>query len=650
MKKYLLIIFNLFAYIILIYPQNLHKVSEVDVPKTERLNINILNKISLPAAELSESFESTTFPPSGWTTAAFGGSGWSRQTVGTPLPNWGESAITSPSGGGNAVAYCTYSGDPSFNDQWLVTPLLQNIQTQDTLYFWMRNQIEDYSDTVYIYYSTDGTNFTQIGHVYYPELGDTNWGLWYIHLGQYITAGSNVYLAFRELLADNINNGGAISLDLVSISGTGTSGYPSSIQLSKTFSFGNPDQSSGYRLIGMPGNDNFSVSTIMSGNQKTEWNVFYDDGSDPINLTEFNGQATFNFSPGKGFWALSRNQVSVSRQVNTVSLVANNTFAIPLHTGWNIISNPFEKSVNFDDIRNSNGLAGNNIFYSFAGTFTPANIMNPYEGYYFLNPDGRASLSIPYPFGTNLQKKNDQPYFLSEKNLKLELKSDEFVSEIMVGIDEAASNNYDDKDYFAPPSSFEELRINLVNNNLSTSYKQLFIEHRPEVKDGQSFDVEIKNITGKKAKLNIIGIENFSEYQVYLVNERLKTFYNLKEKNEIEVPGNHKKNKFKLLIGTTEFLKSHIDDYTADVFALYQNYPNPFNPTTFIDYQIPQKQHVSIKVYDVIGNLVQTLVNETKEKGYYEVEFNGSSLSSGIYLYEFVSGSVRNIKKMTLIK
>ena len=254
MKKYLLLTLNIFLFLSLAYPQNLHKVKEVQESKIEQLNLNVLNKPGIPSASLSESFESTTFPPSGWTIVTNGGSGWSRETVGTPLPEWGGSTITTPSGGGNAVAYCTYSNNPSFNDQWLITPLIQNIQSTDTLFFWMRNQIDDYSDTVYIYYSTDGTNFNQIGQVNYPELGDTNWGKWYLHLGQYITAGSDVYISFREYLVDNLNNGGAISLDLVSISGSGTSTYPSTIQLSKSFTFGDAAKSSSYRLIGLPGN------------------------------------------------------------------------------------------------------------------------------------------------------------------------------------------------------------------------------------------------------------------------------------------------------------------------------------------------------------------------------------------------------------
>lgn len=85
-------------------------------------------------------------------------------------------------------------------------------------------------------------------------------------------------------------------------------------------------------------------------------------------------------------------------------------------------------------------------------------------------------------------------------------------------------------------------------------------------------------------------------------------------------------------------------------YKLEQNYPNPFNPTTTINYSIPNASDVSIKVYDMLGNEVMTLVNEHKNAGNYSTSVNASNLSSGIYLYKIVAGSFTETKKMTLIK
>jgi len=84
--------------------------------------------------------------------------------------------------------------------------------------------------------------------------------------------------------------------------------------------------------------------------------------------------------------------------------------------------------------------------------------------------------------------------------------------------------------------------------------------------------------------------------------------------------------------------------------TLSQNYPNPFNPSTKIKYQIPELSFVILKVFDVLGNEVGTIVNEVKPVGDYEVEFNASTLPSGIYFYRLQVGDFVETKKMMLMK
>jgi hypothetical protein len=85
-------------------------------------------------------------------------------------------------------------------------------------------------------------------------------------------------------------------------------------------------------------------------------------------------------------------------------------------------------------------------------------------------------------------------------------------------------------------------------------------------------------------------------------------------------------------------------------FVLYQNYPNPFNPVTKISWQSPVAAHLTLKIYDILGKEVVTLVNEFKPAGKYEIEFNASSLSSGVYFYQLNVENFSAIKKIILIK
>jgi hypothetical protein len=99
------------------------------------------------------------------------------------------------------------------------------------------------------------------------------------------------------------------------------------------------------------------------------------------------------------------------------------------------------------------------------------------------------------------------------------------------------------------------------------------------------------------------------------------------------------------------------DDELATEYSLSQNYPNPFNPVTIIKYTIPvsefggqTSEQVSLRIYDILGNDVTTLVNETKVSGVYEVKFDARNLSSGLYFYKLWTGSFTSIKKMILLK
>jgi photosystem II stability/assembly factor-like uncharacterized protein len=85
-------------------------------------------------------------------------------------------------------------------------------------------------------------------------------------------------------------------------------------------------------------------------------------------------------------------------------------------------------------------------------------------------------------------------------------------------------------------------------------------------------------------------------------------------------------------------------------FDLYQNYPNPFNPTTTINFQIPNDGYVTLKVFDLLGREVASLVNEDKKAGYYGYNFDASKLSSGVYIYKITADNFVQSKKMLLMK
>jgi hypothetical protein len=105
-----------------------------------------------------------------------------------------------------------------------------------------------------------------------------------------------------------------------------------------------------------------------------------------------------------------------------------------------------------------------------------------------------------------------------------------------------------------------------------------------------------------------------------------------------------------ILSVTTGSVSSVKNNALPGQYELYQNFPNPFNPGTIINYQIPNSGIVTLKVYDILGREIKTLVNEFKSRGNYSVNFDAGSLSSGVYFYQLKSGGYSSIKKMVLLK
>jgi len=173
---------------------------------------------------LNESFEpSSLFPPLGWTLLnPTGGEGWRPGYLGVQIPGWQQIGyITTPPGGGQTCAFVNYSQFPNGNDQWLITPRLINIEQNDSLKFWLRKWPSNWADTLQIKISTTLPNVSSfninVSTIGFPIGFSDDWHLFVLGIGNLVPAGSNIYIAFREIVKDNISNGATFSLDLVQV-------------------------------------------------------------------------------------------------------------------------------------------------------------------------------------------------------------------------------------------------------------------------------------------------------------------------------------------------------------------------------------------------------------------------------------------------
>jgi len=101
---------------------------------------------------------------------------------------------------------------------------------------------------------------------------------------------------------------------------------------------------------------------------------------------------------------------------------------------------------------------------------------------------------------------------------------------------------------------------------------------------------------------------------------------------------------------SSDGIGSGVSSINSDYYKLYQNFPNPFNPVTKLSYKIDVKGHVTLRVYNLVGQVVRVMVNEVQEPGKYEVKFDASDLSTGVYLYKLQINDFTSVKRMTLLK
>jgi len=189
--------------------------------------------------------------------------------------------------------------------------------------------------------------------------------------------------------------------------------------------------------------------------------------------------------------------------------------------------------------------------------------------------------------------------------------------------------------------------------------------NQPGIKNNQIV-LELSNISSTESANNLeVKLIKKSDHLTFNQTEKLIENITQGEETELAFTFNVEYNIGKTEADTIEFLitdnksiyqtKQFILQYSVPTeYKLEQNYPNPFNPETRIRYQVSSISPVTLKIYDILGNEIATLVNEQKEPGYYEVDFSATGgafqLASGVYIYRLQAGQFVSTKKMMVLK
>ncbi len=438
--------------------------------------------------------------------------------------------------------------------------------------------------------------------------------------------------------------------------------YPSSISYSINRSFGNSEQPGSYRLVALPGNQNQSIAATLTGTPGTDWRVFWDTGAnedDPEDyLMEYNGSGTFNLSPGRGFWLLSNTVWTPGNDAPTVPLSEDGVYAIPVHTGWNIISNPFEVDIPWSLVQQYNNDFAAPL-WSYNGSFRQDDffaspVVNNGQAYYFENTTGLTALNVPYPPAVGSSTTPASPPLISLHVSQAEQR----LTTVQVGLDDAADIGFDKQDHQAPAELFGDTQLRLVNAAFEQKRGRWAIEVQPRQPTGSTFDLTLQTTPGAVLALDAENLGAFSNDAVVLLDRRTAKTYDLHAQPTLTLVPTAEESHYRLFIGTVDAVQAAVDAEQPEVLTLLANYPNPFRTQTQIEYALPESQAgstVQLEIYDLLGRRVRSLVNQPQDAGFYQVTWDGRDgagqpLASGVYIYRLSSDAFSKTRQLVLLK
>ncbi|HTX98889.1 MAG TPA: invasin domain 3-containing protein [Bacteroidota bacterium] len=444
--------------------------------------------------------------------------------------------------------------------------------------------------------------------------------------------------------------------------------YPTQISVSNTVSFPQHDSpgqysTNDYRLLGVPGSDNSQITKYLTGTAGQDWIAYYDNGADSSYLVAYSaGDTNFTFARGRAFWILRRGSWAVSGQVTGMIPDSAGRLRIPLHKGWNIITNPLDLSIPWSKVQAANGGIQDSI-WSFDGTIMGVQqTFRPYLGYYFENKSNLKSLSIPG--GLSLSKTtvptapSDTSWTVSMSLAQGGVLVDRSTW-FGVAPDAGPDNNRHD---FHKPRSIGALS-QLVFNRPSWDPRapRFASDIRPPTSGVQSWDVTalIPDGVSRKSPFTIrfSGIDAVpSTSDVYLVDRKRETYQDLRANAGYTFTAITASSDFSILIGASADVKKELDAIGPKAYSLDQNYPNPFNPTTTISLTVPVKASVSVTIYDILGARVRVLQSGPIAPGRHFFQWDGTNeagrmTGTGVYFCRMnVTGGPSFTRKMLLIK
>ncbi len=377
-----------------------------------------------------------------------------------------------------------------------------------------------------------------------------------------------------------------------------------------------------------------------------------------------------DITPGKAIWLIVKEQGKVIDTGVGLSNRTDKNYSIVLHPMWNLVANPFNFRVPLGNLSlKSSGLPPE--LRTYTGSWNnpvteTVTEMQPFQGYaifnslssvdtLFVNPDLSSSRNALLKETTFDRLQNISWSIQIVAQCQQALDSDN-----LAAVSSAAFKEWDESDYPEPPVIGEYVSVYFPHPGWRCLSDIYCTDVRPEPPDGEVWEFEVKTNIRDVVQLRFDGIETVPQnFEVWLVDDALKISHNLREpeQSSVAMAGAQHPKQLKLVVGRSNFVEGKLiaAQQVPASYELFQNFPNPFNPVTTIRYGMPGDERVTLKVYNVLGEEVLTVVNdEYKPAGYHVAIWNGKNkegkaVASGVYFIRMQVQSVVRTRKMVLI-
>jgi len=406
-----------------------------------------------------------------------------------------------------------------------------------------------------------------------------------------------------------------------------------------------------WRMISFPG----SINDSIINNGKDDDHVFYqwDDSNSEWVIPDVVRRA-------EAYWFKHSYDNSIPFKSDSGRAISLQPYKIELKQGWNMIGSPFASIVEFEANSNevsdlyyfgdsANGDGWSVVFYE----------MHPWAGYAVHSNSDTSSITLkPFPnesLNRSSGKKLDQEWIIQF----LVKEENSFDNSILIGRKQFAFDDIDNSDTPMLPKIEKGINAALfLNGQESKKYSSDFrsIDEINGVWDLQILSEKSVNNIELIAK-DIISLPDGVSIAILDVQRRI-VFTSIFSRKIIFDKIGGLEYEFKVVVGESGYVDQMIKDlleFIPNNFSLSKNYPNPFNPVTNLDFSIPKRSNVTLRVFNMMGQEVVTLINEKKSYGNYSISWNGLdtkgvNVASGVYFAELRTRNARSITKMLLLK